>query len=424
MGIERRAMELANIIAKQDFVRIVAHCDADGITGAAIAKKTLDEIGIKNEVKIVRYINSDFVKETDKFTWFIDLGNGHLSKINGNAIITDHHYSMNEHPASLNPFSFGMDGEVEVSASGLAYLVASFLASPDASLAIIGAIGDLQDLRYGKLVGINREILKKSKVEVKKDIRIYGRDKPLYKMLAYASHPFIPGIFGRIRNAIGFLRRMGIDYKKSWRDCSREEKRKILSEIIKIMVHEGFSYEYITKIFGEVYEIDGKDAREYATLLNSMGKYGQGERAVEMCIEGKFDGEKILQEHRKRICKYMEFAKRRIDEYKSIYYFHGGNLIIDTVVGTIAGMLLREDNIASPVVAFAENEEGVKVSARAPHPLIEKGLNLSIAMKNATEKLGGQGGGHRAAAGGIIPKGMEERFLEIFDAEVRNQLTR
>ncbi len=423
MGIERKAMELADIIAEQDFVRVIAHCDADGITGAAIAKETLDEMGIKNEVKIVRYFSPDYV-ETDKFTWLIDLGNGYLSAINGNAIITDHHYATDKHPASLNPFNFGMDGEIEISASGLAYLVASFLVSPDASLAVIGAIGDLQDLRYGKLISMNRQILSKSEVEVKRDIRIYGRDKPLYKMLAYASHPFIPGIFGRTRNAIGFLRRIGVDYRKSWRECSREEKKRILSEIVKIMVLEGFSYEYITKIFGEVYEIDERDVREYATLLNSMGKYGEGEKAVEMCIKGEFDGEKLLKEHRKRICKYMEFAKRRLDEYKNLRYFHAGNFILDTVVGTIAGMLLKENGFALPMVAFAENEEGIKVSARAPRCLIEKGINLSIAMKNATKKLGGHGGGHKAAAGGVIPKGMEERFLEIFDAEIRNQLTR
>jgi RecJ-like exonuclease len=54
---------------------------------------------------------------------------------------------------------------------------------------------------------------------------------------------------------------------------------------------------------------------------------------------------------------------------------------------------------------------------------VEKGLNLSVAMKNAAEMLGGNGGGHRAAAGAIIPKGMEERFLQIFDTEIRNQLT-
>lgn len=46
-----------------------------------------------------------------------------------------------------------------------------------------------------------------------------------------------------------------------------------------------------------------------------------------------------------------------------------------------------------------------------------------MAIKNAAKELGGSGGGHRAAAGAVIPKGMEERFLQLFDAEIRNQLS-
>ena len=422
MGIKEKAKELASIIEKQEEVSIVAHCDADGITGAAIAKKALDEIGIKNEVKIVRYLNKKILQNLDKFTWLIDLGNGELANINGNAIITDHHFSREYHERALNPFYYGIDGEVEVSAAGLAYLIVSNLIDMDASLAIIGAIGDLQDIKFGKLIGINRELLKNSRIEIKADIRIYGREKPLYKMLAYSSDPIIPGIFKKVKNAIGFLKRIGIDYNKSWNKCSKEEKKRILSEIIKILIERGFSYKYVTRIFGEVYEIDGKDVREYATILNSMGKYRNGEEAVKMCIEEKFAADALLERHRKKICSYIEFAKRKLDEYKGIYYFHGGNYILDTVVGTVAGMLLQQEEIPSPLLAFAENDEGIKVSARAPYILVEKGLNLSIAIRNAAEMLGGSGGGHKAAAGAIIPKGMEEKFLQIFDAEIRSQL--
>lgn len=423
MGIIEKAREIAGIIERQDEICIVTHCDADGITGAAIAKKALDEIGIKCEIKVVRYLSRKILQGVDKFTWFIDLGNGNIAGINGNAVITDHHFSNEYHERALNPFYYGIDGETEISAAGLAYLVASNFSDFDATLAIMGAIGDLQDLRFGRLTGINRQLLKNSKVEIKKDIRIYGRKKPLYKMIAYATDPVIPGIFKRVRNAIGFLSRIDIDYKKSWNECSREEKKKILSELIKILVTKGFSYDYITRIFGEVYELDGEDVREYATLLNSIGKYGYGMEAIKMCIEEKFDGKNLLKKHRSKICNYIEYAKKKLDEYKGIYYFHGGNYIMDTVVGTVAGMILREEDFSTPLLAFAENEEGIKVSARAPYNLVEKGLNLSIAMKNAAEMLGGNGGGHKAAAGAIIPKGMEERFLQIFDAEIRNQLT-
>ncbi len=93
------------------------------------------------------------------------------------------------------------------------------------------------------------------------------------------------------------------------------------------------------------------------------------------------------------------------------------------MVGTVAGMLLREEEIIGPLLAFAENNDGIKVSARASSLLVQNGLNLSTAMKHTAQLLGGDGGGHRAAAGALIPKGREEDFLKLFDTVVKNQLS-
>ena len=425
MGIHKNAAAIARIIQKQDEIQIITHCDADGLTGAAIAKQALDILGIKHTIKIVSYLTQNIIKDMDTFTWFIDLGNGYANNIEkNNFVMTDHHFSSEYHNQSLNPFHFGVDGETEISAAGLTYLIASNFGYEDSSLAIVGAIGDLQDHRYCKLIGFNRQFLEKSNIKIRKDIRCYGRKKPLFRMIAYASNPFIPGLFKKSRNAIGFLKTLDIDYNKSWMDCTRADKKKILSSLIKILIEKGFSYDYISKIFGEVYELYSEDVRWYATLLNSLGKYGQGETAIIQCINGKFNGEMMIAKHRQRICKYISYAKKNLDEYDEIYYFHGGTYILDTVIGSIAGMLLRDENISCPVLAFAENDEGIKVSARAPSVLIEEGLNLSLAIKHSAKLLGGDGGGHKVAAGATIPKGNEEKFLELFNTEIRNQLTR
>jgi len=424
MGIRKRAEYLAGVIEKQEFVHIVTHCDADGIAGGAIAKKMLDEMGIKNDVEILNYLDASIMEGYDAFTWFIDLGNSHAEKMRRKeGIIADHHFSRKECRYSLNPFIYGIDGEVEISASGLVHLIASNAIDLETSLALIGAIGDLQDVKHGKFVGMNREFLKNSGVNVKKDFRAYGHNKPLFRMLAYCSDPPLPGIFRRERNAIGFLRSINIDYRKTWNQCSSEEKKRIFSSLVKMMLERGFGYDAISRLFGEVYEMDGHDLREYAAILNSLGKYGEGIKAIEMCIMGKFDGKEILEKHRKKISRYLKYARERMDQHNSIYYFHGDGYIIDTVLGTIAGMILREGEISQPIVAFAENERGIKVSARAPRKLVDKGLNLSIAVNRSAEMLGGSGGGHRAAAGAIIPRGKETEFLQMLDIEIRRQLT-
>jgi RecJ-like exonuclease len=76
-----------------------------------------------------------------------------------------------------------------------------------------------------------------------------------------------------------------------------------------------------------------------------------------------------------------------------------------------------------PMIAFAVADDGVKVSARADKSLGEKGLDLSKIMSEASEKVGGYGGGHNIAAGATIPEECKERFLDIVEDMVRSQLT-
>lgn len=418
MGIIRKAKKIAECILKQNFIRIITHCDCDGVAGAYYAKMLLDNFGIKHEIKFVKYL--DIEKESkDEFIWLIDIGNGSIEKIkkrNIKCAISDHHIAKEYYENALNPFYYGMDGEVDISAAGLTYLIAKNFCKVKPDFAIIGAIGDLQDLKYGKLVGMNRRFIPFSNIEINRDIRAYGRDKPLHRMIS-CEFPFI-------KKPISFLKKLGVDYSKRWNDLSIKEKRKVLSALIKAMLEKGYGYETICNIYGEVYELNGNDVRVYSTLLNSMAKVGYGKEALKICIEGDFEkAEKFLEEHRKRICKYINFAIKRMNEYDALSYFHGGCYIEDTVIGTIAGIVLKQERIDMPIIAFAENENGIKVSARAPYGLIEKGLNLCIAIKKTAKMLGGSGGGHKAAAGAIIPKGSELNFLQILNDEVKNQLS-
>ena len=88
-------------------------------------------------------------------------------------------------------------------------------------------------------------------------------------------------------------------------------------------------------------------------------------------------------------------------------------------------MLLNSNEITTsvPLIGFADTENNnVKASARATRDLVEKGLNLSAAMKKAAATLGGIGGGHSIAAGATIPKGKEDEFLALLEQEIKTQL--
>ncbi|MCL2712989.1 MAG: DHH family phosphoesterase, partial [Methanomassiliicoccaceae archaeon] len=94
-------------------------------------------------------------------------------------------------------------------------------------------------------------------------------------------------------------------------------------------------------------------------------------------------------------------------------------------VGIVVSMLLGADNIRNdiPMIAFADSDDGVKVSARADKGLIIKGLDLSVAVKDAAERVGGYGGGHNIAAGATIPKGREYDFLRIIEDIIASQIS-
>ena len=75
-----------------------------------------------------------------------------------------------------------------------------------------------------------------------------------------------------------------------------------------------------------------------------------------------------------------------------------------------------------PTIGVGTTDDNAKVSSRANWQLIDDGLDLSIAMREAAESVGGRGGGHRIAAGGSFPKERETTFLMNLNQIVGDQL--
>lgn len=369
-----------------------------------------------------------------------------------NKVITDHHVCTRDkdYVFHLNPHLFGLDGSTEISGAGVTYLVAKELCQDCIDLtylAIVGACGDLQDVKQCKLQGLNRKILEEGEragvLKKQIDIRYFGREtRPVYKLLQFATDPLIPGLTGREDACISFLNEYNIPLKdgdnwRRWIDLKLEEKRKIVSEIMKLLLVKGFGYKIAARVLGEVYiltkEDEGTelhDAKEFATMLNATARYGEPEVGLNVCLGDRDKWFKkarnLLRNHRQNLVNGLQLARDEgIVERKFLQYFHAGEGIKDTIVGIVTGMMLSsgEVNTNLPLIGFANTENGdVKVSARARRELADRGLNLSVAMQNAAEALNGVGGGHNVAAGATIPKGKEEEFLEILEKEIKNQL--
>ncbi len=471
----QRAKEISDFLAKKNQVLIITHIDADGIAAGSIASITLRRKGIEHDIRFVKKLDENEINrirnENPQLIWFTDLGSGSLPMLNDlNAVITDHHVPIKSEMKKkdrtnilnwadnfvddfnyhLNPHLYGMDGAYDLSGAGSTYLVSKMMDKKNAdlaALAVVGAIGDLQDTKNLRLVGTNREVMKDGKnanvLHWKKDIRYFGREtRPIFKLLQYANDPLIPNLTGKEDACITFLLELGIPLKEEekwrmWIDLTLEEKRLISSEIVKLLISKGFGYEIANRLIGEVYilskEQEGtelRDAKEYATLLNSCGRYDKAEVGYNVCLGDREEWLEralvLLRGHRRTLVDNLQLIKESgITELSHIQYFHGHDKVPENIVGTLAGMLLGGEEVRGdlPMLAFALTSEGdIKVSARATRALVNKGLDLSIVMKKSSEKVGGVGGGHNIAAGATIPKGREEEFLTLADKLVKEQL--
>ena len=173
------------------------------------------------------------------------------------------------------------------------------------------------------------------------------------------------------------------------------------------------------------------DAREFATLLNATARYGQYDVGLDLCLGDRKEAVKkahsLLKGHRQNLMEGLQFAREEgIQQREFLQFFHAGTGIRDTIIGIVTNMLLHAEDTNSvlPLIGFAEKDNGeVKASARGTQSLVDRGLNLSVAMKQAAEGLHGIGGGHRIAAGATIPKGKEEEFLLVLEQVIKTQLS-
>ena len=446
------------------FIQAFSHLDADGVAAAGIIGKTLFRLDAKFRIKITQWIDEKIVGEiTSKkpqLTIFTDFGSGYIDLLsekleNPKIVILDHHQIIGKETANIvhvNPHLHGIDGARDISGSGVAYLVAKAVDKDNidlAPVAVVGALGDLQD-KYDqrKLGGINEKIVNDATnaglLTVEKDLIFFGREtRPIHRTLASTTNPFIPGISGEEDKSLAFLASLDIKPRngEKWRalrDLSDEEKKKLCSALADYLLSKGLHYE-VTNLIGHVYILNReepwtplRDAREFAVLLNATGRMDKPSLGVCICMGDRFsaleEANKMLEEYRRTINKYLGWIMEkpeRMKEFENIYVVYGENFIGDKIIGAISSILSTSlPNPEKPLIAYANvEEEGLaKFSARTIDTLTNKGVNLGDVMQVAAEKCQGKGGGHNVAAGAQVPIEKIGDFIEIVNELVGKQL--
>jgi len=368
-------------------VLVIHHDEADGICSASIMKRALerDAFNVKTLCleKLFPRVVDRLHSEKGNIFVYTDIGGGHVNKIaeanfgENLTIILDHHHTERSKDSSVHNISaelYGISGESEASASTIAYLFARSMDERNVESAHLAVIGSAEI--PGPVSGLNLEpvqdAVKNNLAEVRKterteDIKISAIGKP--------------ASYRRLSTLLSVLGSVGY-YSKG-------------PELGISACLKGFSPE-IDKIAGDL-----EERRKVANqrLLERLRREGlnQMKHTQWFSAEDAFRGmgTKVLGS----FCSYLRF-QRIVNPSKYLIGF---------------------TNMSRELPGFGQLEKDfVKVSSRAPDMLgkmIEGGkkLPLSKVLPEACALYGGFGDGHSLAASGILPVGVEEKFMQALE---------
>ena len=440
-------------VDEDEYIRVVSHLDADGLAAAGVVGRCLHRLSASFRIRIERWLDenviSELASEAPSPIIFADMGSGYLNLIGERLrevpiIVVDHHPpvgSPTPNVFQVNPHLHGIDGARDISGAGVAYLLAREVDGRNrdlAYLAVVGALGDLQD-KYGdrSLGGVNelvvRDAVDAGYLRVEKDLLLYGREtRPVHKALAHTTNPYIPGITGEEDRCLALLVKAGVKLKdgERWRTASeltKEERERVFSLLTEHMLSQGLNVDEAFKLVGAVYVLVReepwtplRDGREFASLLNACGRMDRAGLGVSICMGDRSstlkEARETLDEYRRTLMDAMSWVygePGRLEELESVYVIHGGGRISERLVGTVTSLVASSlPGARKPVVAYAFiGGDAAKFSMRlgpgAP------AVNLGEVARVAAERCSGIGGGHDVAAGAQVPRERVKDFISL-----------
>jgi len=426
------AREAADVIEHYDHARVISHNDADGLSSAGIICQALMRKGIHFHVTITPRLDAavvdkviETVEEKD-LVIFCDMGSGHneyVSRINNKMLIFDHHVPVGDSPAEVlvNPHLVGIDGATHISASGVCYLVAKEMDKDNvdlAGLAIAGAVGDKQ-LMNTVNGSILEEAINAGVISIHKGLKVGDGD--VAQVLEYTPEPYLD-ITGNAKKIKEFLDIL--ELKGNVQELSDDDTKKLTSAVA-LKLAKNASPEAIDAAIGDVYFLEHelvKNVYDMVSIMNTFGRMDKPGMALSICLKDDSHIEEVQEmviEYHRSIVENINRATDKLQHGKSICYLIAEDM---KATGMIASTVVRYMNPDMPFVAINQVNDIVKVSARGTRALVEDGLDLSFALREAANSVGGDGGGHNVASGAAIPPGTAEEFVKKVDEIVAEQL--
>jgi hypothetical protein len=392
MPLESIAETVAEQIRRQEFVEVYAHHDADGIAAGSILCHAMGRAGIRFRLRIRQEVTAANLNG-DVAHLLCDLGAG-MTDIPANTIVVDHHLPKFEGEFHANPRLAAIDGDRELSAAGMAYIVAKKMGDNRdlAGLVIPGIIGDGQEIA-GKNLEIFNDGITDGIIVPDRGITLPGRD--LAERWYMATSPYLDGISGA-EQLIADLIDKAHDQAKG-ENVSRLDT--LLSRVI-LEAAPNTTRASLEMIYGDTYHLQREvieDAHALAAVIDACGKTGHGDLGATLCLRSSHyldQAWEIARQHRMNVIdaiKGLPVPEGQV----SVYEVHDVTLASD-----VADILARDRECIRPVLVYANAGDSCKISARCHAGVTTE---LGPLVNKLAAACGGNGGGHIRRAGATIP---------------------
>ena len=423
-------------IKNSQYVRVLAHYDGDGTSAAIILCSILKRLGIKFHLGYIKSLDGEnfrkrIEEEPDSITVIVDAGSDQVQYVpeSENLIILDHHFygKSTVKALNINARDFGIDGTREACGSTMAYLMALTTDEKNRDLYpffLSGVIADKQDI--GGLRGLN-SILEREygkNYDTAHTLNLEGG--MVVDAITYSTDPFFKDLTGNPENVNKLLQNLGIKPETSIYNLQDTEKASLANALAAKLISQNIGLEAMKYLEGEIIRFKDLDfsSKEVSSIVDGNSKIGKNSIPVQYFLGDTSVKEEMISNWKISKTKLIEYTYRVLkDVYEedSIRYFYAPE---GEMTGSISGILslylLRQDK---PLIGFNAGSDNTKVSSRGTRKLVQRGLNLSTVMKEASTQVGGSGGGHDIAAGAVIPRGKEKQFVELANEMVKGQLS-
>lgn len=422
----------AELIGKADEIRVIGHYDGDGTSAAIILGTALERLNKRYHISFIKALDLDSFRDrmhedTETLTVVVDAGSDQVRTVPEmeSIIVLDHHFfeDVEIKGLNINCRKYGIDGTREACGATMAFVMALTLNEQNRDLFpffMSGLIADKQDI--GEYRGLNRDLYESYSDSAESIHTLNLEGDTLLNALVYSTDPFINEITGKVEKTGAFLKKLGMDPQKKFLDLTEDEKRLLGRNISLRLVKQGIGTEALRYLETDLLRFNGLDftSKELSAIIDGNAKIGNNATAVQYFLGDRSAGKELVENWKIFKTKLIDYAYRsnsQIYALSNVNYFYAPE---SEMAGAVCGILMLylapQDK---PLVGFNVSPDDTKVSSRATRRMVQKGLNLSTVMKNATEEVGGSGGGHDIAAGAVIPKGKEKVFIEAVNRIIR-----